>query len=68
MTKRQNVGPDETADYRPSHLGLQCLQIQLCLCLAGLGLNCRLLNCYLNEMGRGKYIAFVWNYTRVKMK
>ena len=32
MTKRHTVGPDETADYRPSHLGLQYLQIQLCLC------------------------------------
>ena len=28
------VDPDETAHYEPSHLDLQCLQIQLLLCLA----------------------------------
>ena len=27
------VDPDETAHYEPSHLDLQCLQIQLLLCL-----------------------------------
>ena len=28
------MDPDETAHYEPSHLDLQCLQIQLLLCLA----------------------------------
>ena len=32
------VDPDETAHYEPSHLDLQCLQIQLLLCLALYGL------------------------------
>ena len=33
------VDPDETAHYEPSHLDLQCLQIQLLLCLALKGLK-----------------------------
>ena len=28
------MDPDETAHYEPSHLDLQCLQIQVLLCLA----------------------------------
>ena len=28
-----SVDPDETAHYEPSHLDLQCLQIQLLACL-----------------------------------
>ena len=33
------VDPDETAQCEPSHLDLQCLQIQLLLCLALYGLT-----------------------------
>ena len=33
------VDPDETAHYEPSHLDLQCLQIQQLLCLALYGLK-----------------------------
>ena len=38
--KATAVDPDENANYEPSHLDLQCLQIQLLLCLA----NCLLSN------------------------
>ena len=31
---KNTVDPDETAQYEPVHLDLQCLQIQLLLCLA----------------------------------
>ena len=34
------VDSDETAHYEPSHLDLQCLQIQLLLCLALYRLTC----------------------------
>ena len=34
------VDPDMTAHYEPSHLNLQCLQIQLFLCLVLYGLSC----------------------------
>ena len=33
------MGQDEVAHYEPSHLDLQCLQIQLLLCLPLYGLN-----------------------------
>ena len=36
-SKRDTVGPEETSHYELSHLGLQCLQIQLLL----LGTLCR---------------------------
>ena len=32
--KANTVDPDEPANYEPSHLDLQCLKIQLLLCLA----------------------------------
>ena len=32
--KANTVDPDEPAHYEPSHLDLQCLKIQLLLCLA----------------------------------
>ena len=38
------VDPDETAYYEPSHLDLQCLQIQLLKCLALYGLTCDFLS------------------------
>ena len=43
--KANTVDPDEMAHYEPSHLShldLQCLQIQLLLCLALYGLKCKL--------------------------
>ena len=36
--KANTVDPDEKTHYEPSHLDLQCLQIQLLLCLALEGL------------------------------
>ena len=40
-SRANTVDPDETAHYEPSHLDLQCLQIQLLLCLALLGVTSR---------------------------
>ena len=39
------VDPDETAHYEPSHLDLQCLQIQLLLCLVLYGLRDKCATC-----------------------
>ena len=39
LKKAYTVDPDETAHFEPSHLDLQCLQIQLLLCLALYGLK-----------------------------
>ena len=39
VEKSKTVDPDETAHYERSHLDLQCLQIQLLLCLALYGLT-----------------------------
>ena len=33
-SKANMVDPDETAHYEPSHVDLQCLQIQVLLCFA----------------------------------
>ena len=37
--RKTTVDPDEMAHYELSHLDLQCLQIQLLLCLALYGLT-----------------------------
>ena len=39
LQRANTVDPDETAHYEPSHLDLQCLQIQLLLCLVLYGLK-----------------------------
>ena len=36
-TRGQTLDSDEAAHYEPSHLDLQCLQIQLLLCLGFTG-------------------------------
>ena len=38
---KNTVNPDETAHYEPSHLDLQCLQIQIMLSLVLYGYDVR---------------------------